>query len=282
MRTYRQTFESIDEVMNYLAKPRDPNAGTDSESNPATDSWTLGLDYEGTMDCYTGGWAEGASKAYELADRLAPKPRGGRRRALERSVVGGIVNTGAVMAGAPKAMYRVAYANVTARPYVHLYLPIGYSSGTNATVAFDRGCALVAIIDALVNVGCRVKITLTRTSEIRADLRICQSFMVKDYQDVLDIDQIIFTAAHPAMFRRICFALEERASDNQHVIAKTRGSYGTSMDMQEDDTEDDSNVIRVIFPRLTGGYGTPELFLKQMVGALPETLQTEIESVGKK
>lgn len=278
---YRIDFQSIDEVLEYLDREPKAGAGSSSTGSEARDAWDLGLGFDGAMDAYTGGWAEGAQRAYALAETLRPKPRGGRKRVLERSVVGGIPNTGAYLAGHPKAMYRVKYENVSARPYVHLYLPIGYMGGIDANVAFDRGCAMVALIDALTEAGCRVKVTLLRTSYVRArggskTVRLVQRFMVKDYADVLDVDQIIFTAAHPAMFRRLCFAIQERC-DNRTAVAATKGAYGYSCNpVPSEDCDDDSGVTQVVFPRLEDNHGTPESFLRQMVGSLPPNLQTEI------
>jgi hypothetical protein len=276
-------YNSIDEVLEHLEQDRPGDSGSNSTDDEPTESWDLSLGWQGAMDAYCGGWAEGAQRAYELAERLVPRPID-KRTTLRRNVAGAFPNVGAYLAGAPNAMFQVSKKTVTGRPYVHLYVPISYGAMVDANTAFDRGCALVAVIDALEVAGCRVKVTLTRTSMMTEKTRLCMRFLVKDYGDNLDIDQLIFTAAHPAMFRRICFALQERS---RHAVVrnKTNGSYGTPTDLLDEDTEPDGNVTLVMFPRLLRGSGstpdTPETFLAQMVGALPEEIRTEIQPKGR-
>jgi hypothetical protein len=172
-------------------------------------------------------------------------------------------------------MYRVSKKTAHGRPYVHLFVPISYSAGVEAETAFNRGCAIVAVVDALETAGCRVKITLTRSSTVAKSDNLIMRFMVKDYQDRLDIDQLIFTAAHPAFFRRIVFALQERS---EHATARqaTRSGYGTPIGISEPDCPVEGNETRVMLPRLESNGGTPETFLRQMVASLPEDIQTEI------
>jgi hypothetical protein len=100
-------------------------------------------------------------------------------------------------------------------------------------------------------------------------------YQVKDYADRLDIDQLIFTTAHPAFWRRIVFACQER-SEHRQARSATNNGYGHPVDLLPEDCPVDGNAIRVMFPRLESNGGTPETFLAEMVGVLPEDLQTEI------
>lgn len=287
MTTVYMDFESQGEVLDMLDQPRPSDAGTGSTNKYSnSEDWDLSLGWNGAMDAYTGGWSEGAQKAYDLAERIRPRPLEGRTH-LVSNVAGGVPNIGAYLAGAPNAMYQISKKQATGRPYVHLYMPIGYMASVDAGTAFDRGCALVAVADALESVGCRVKITLTRSSfmDRRDTVRLTMRFMVKDYGDRLDVDQLIFTAAHPAMFRRLGFALQERSDDIDVRKASNAAPgyyfYGYSSDlMPEVDCESDARAVVVCFPRLTDNRGTPESFLRVMVNALPEELQTEIREDG--
>lgn len=276
-RTYRMDFESINEVIDHLDRDRPSDSGASSVEDSAEEEWDLGIGWDGAMSAYVGGWSEGAKKAYDLAERLRPAPKA-NRTTLHRSVTGAFPNVGAHLAGAPNSMYQVSKKQATGRPYVHLYMPISFSGSMNAETAFDRGCALVAITDALETAGCRIKITLTRTSDIASRDRICMRFMVKNYGDRLDVDQLIFTAAHPAMFRRIGFALQERSGFGPVRNATLLG-YGSPCDLRDTDTEPDGKAVLVKFPRLERHHTgwTPERFLSDMVAALPEEISTEIE-----
>lgn len=269
-------YENIDQVLAHLDQPKPDGSGSDSRDTRAADSWDLGLGWKGAMAAYTGGWAEGAHRAYELSERLIPRPIG-KRTALSRSVTGAFPNVGAYLAGAPNSMYRVSKKQTGTRPYVHLYLPIGYSAFIRAETAFDKGCAMVALVDALETAGCRVKVTLLEMG-MYVSQRMVMRFQVKDYGSKLDIDQIIFTAAHPAMLRRIIFALLERSPYAPVRQTTRQGGYGRPVDAIEAvDTVPDGNAIRVILPRLTANGGTPETFLAELVASLPADLQTEIQ-----
>lgn len=282
MATVREHFDSIDAVLAILAKSRPADAGCSSEKENREDSWDLSLGWSGAFDAYTGGWAEGAAKAYALAETLKVRPTASRT-AFHSSVTGAFPNVGAYLAGNPKSMYAVSKKQAAGKPFVNLYLPIGYHCGIDANVAFDRGCAMVALIDALESAGCRCRVTLIDVMSLGygSGAHYVGYYTVKDYSQRLDIDQVIFTAAHPAFFRRIRFALWER-SENDAVRSCTRGGYGSPTGTTAGDCPEDGPAVTVELPRLesnrlNGATPTPEAFLAQMVAALPETLRTEIQ-----
>lgn len=278
MTTWHMDYKDAGAVLDALAMPR-PADSNDTSERAGKDKWDLGMGWNECLDAYTGGWAEGAKRAYDMAEKLRPRPQS-QRTTFKRSVVGAFPNVGAHLAGAPNSMYQPTHKNVAGHPYVDLYVPIGYHSGIEAETAFDRGCAIVALVDALETAGCRLRITLCRTSMMGGDrYRLCMRFLVKDYGDRLDVDQLIFTAAHPTMFRRICFALQER-SERATVRAQTNRGYGKPTDIDKDaDTIPDGKAITVLLPRLEphNMEYTPEGYLRRMIKTLPESLQTEIE-----
>lgn len=280
LRTLFMDYDDQNDVLAHLEQERMPGSGTSSSKDSAEDSWDLGIGWEGALDAYTGGWAEGAQKAYELAERIKIWPID-RRTTFVRDVAGSFPNVGAYLAGAPNAMYRPSRKTAKARPFVHLYVPIGYSGGTDANTAFDRGCAIVALCDALETSGARVKITLIRNSFVSDTTRISMRFKVKDYGERLDIDQVIFTAAHPAMFRRICFGLQERSEHKAAWQRAADGGYGRPTGpIRGIDTEDDGNAHVVILPRLARPMDSPEAYLAQMIESLPEELKADIAPGG--
>ena len=274
MKTLYSDFESIDEVLAIASLPLPDGSSDSSVSNGADEEWDLSLGYQGAMDAYTGGWSEGARKAQDLADTLTPRPRASRTT-LRSSVAGGFPNIGAHLAGAPMSMYTVGKKAAQGKPFVHIVVPIAYSCRIKAETAFSQGCAMVALIDAMENAGCRVKVTLVRASDLHSNSRYAMRFAVKDYSDRLDLDQVMFTAAHPAFFRRIVFALQER-SEHKAARDQTQRGYGSACSVLAEDVPEDGNAIRVILPSLTRNGGTPETFLAAMVNSLPEDIQTEI------
>lgn len=279
MTTYREHFPSIDSVMERLGERRPSDSGNGSRENKAKERWDLSLGYDGAIAAYSGGWAEGASKAYELAETIRMRPTA-PRTALSRSVSGGFPNVGAYLAGNPVNMWNVSKREATGHPFVHFYMHISFNGGIRAGTAFDRGCALVALADALESAGCRVKVTGVECSDIKGNYRYCAYHELKDYEDRLDVDNLIFTVAHPAYFRRICFALRERSPDDR-IRDRTTSGYGTFCEMTAEDIEDDGVAINIALPGLDSNGGSPERFLLDMVKQLPEEIREWIEGEGE-
>lgn len=275
---YFEDYPDIDSVAAMLDKVAPDSSGTSSHSEGDDYNWSLGMEWEESVECYYGGWSEGAKRAYELSETLKPKPIG-NRTTFKRSVAGAFPNVGAYLAGRPDSMWAPTKKTAQGRPFVHLYMPICYYSGIKADTAFDRGCALVAMADALEESGCRVAITLVDSCDMPNQTRYVARYEVKGYSGRLDIDNLIFVAAHPGFFRRICFRARE-VSENTNVRKSTNGGYGhgdfsvQDGDMHQD--EQSSSVVVVRFGNLTRNGGTPESFLREFVSQLPEELQTDI------
>jgi hypothetical protein len=249
--------------------------GDDFKSDGHRDRWTLGMSWDDALDAYRGGWAEGAKKAYDLAETIKLTPTA-TRQALKRSVVGGHPNVGAYLAGSPVNMWQVSRQDAKGRPFVHLYCQINYLARVDASTAFDRGCALVALADALETAGCRVKITGIDNTEAlggRSKGRMyCSTYGLKEYGERLDVDNIIFTLAHPAFYRRICFAIR-----TTHY-GTCEGSTEQASDSEMEPTQV-NNEHNVMFSHLTPPENgrNPEWFLAKMLRQLPEQVREWIE-----
>jgi hypothetical protein len=276
-KTYREYYPTIGSILDRLDMERPSDSGDSSTETKGKESWDLGLGWKGTLDCYAGGWSEGAKRAYDLAETLDVMPTTPRPK-LVKSVVGGHPNVGAYLAGNPVNMYNVSKRAAQGQPFVHFYMHISYNASVNANTAFDRGCALVALADALETAGCRVKVTALELSSIRGGKsgksgtdRYVAYHELKDYSDRLDVDNLIFTAAHPAYFRRIGFALRERC-DDKNVRANTNNRYGNFCEVVPEDLDNDGSH-NILLSGLDGNGGTPESFLADMVKQLPETVK---------
>lgn len=197
--------------------------------------WTMGMDFNQAIDCYSGGWSEGAKRAYDLAETIKIRPTS-PRQALKRSVVGGHANVGAFLAGSPVAMWNVTKENAKGKPFVHLYCQINYLGAVDAEAGFERGCAIVALADALEMAGCRVRITGIDHTESSGTY--CATYALKGYGDRLDVDNVIFTLAHPAFYRCISFACRE---------ANKGSNGGSSFQAPESMMQDDGRAHNVMF-----------------------------------
>lgn len=274
-------YDSMQAVIDRLQQPRSKGAGERSEEHEAYDKWDLSLGYEGAMAAYCGGWAEGAQRAELLARTLTVTPTA-TRRLLSPTVAGSVPNVGAYLAGSPQSMYRITRTNTRSVPLVHLVPTIGYAARIAADTAFDRGCAMVALIDALERAGCRVAVTLAISSDPHGNEAFVHTLTmaIKRYEQRLDLDQVIFTTAHPAFFRRLVFGLYERTEHEQVIAATRAGTYGTPKQTTAADLPAQPlNVHQVIIPALSPDSvrTTPEQYLADIVAALPEVVRAMIE-----
>lgn len=274
VRTVTRHFPTPDDVIRVCDLPCPEDAYEASREESPSERWDLGAGWDGAYDAYCGGWAEGAHKAYALAETLKPRPQA-TRTVLKRSMAGAFPNVPAYLAGHPQAMFQPVKRHAQGRPFVHLYVPLAYSGSIKAETAFNRGCALVAIIDALETSGCRVRVTGVDSSESES-LRYVATYDLKAYGARLDVDTLIFTVAHPAFLRRIMFAHIERCND-AGVRKLTHMGYGVAVPTHKLNLPEDGHGVTVRFPELPlRAQGTPESFLREMVTCLPESLRTEI------
>lgn len=164
-------------------------------------------------------------------------------RVVVPDVVGGSVDVGRYLTGNPKAMRnRKRQMAERLRRVVDVVVIASVDCGTRPETIVHQGSQLVALVDVLTVCGFAVKVRLSMgiqgwSSESDA---IEEVVCVKDSHESLDLASLMFTVAHPDMFRRIGFALFESQPDsvrNKFSIQRG-GSYsspkrGTDVDGQD-------------------------------------------------
>lgn len=267
-----ERFDSIAEVLERLDEPRPADSGYNSQDHGhfPSESWDLNLGYEGAIKALRGGWAEGAQRAYDLASRLEITPQRSRT-VLTGAVAGFLPNVPAFLAGSPESMYTTRRTATTGPRFATLVLPCSASAGVSAATLFDRGCAYAALIDGLESSGVSCAVYVLRGSS-----PAFFSIKIKDHGERLDIDDLIFTTAHPAFFRRIIFGLQER-SRSKRWRELTHASYATPAKITRDHLDAfgfDQDAIA--FPTMGQGQqkrSSPEEYLKDLVAGLPEEIR---------
>jgi hypothetical protein len=101
-------------------------------------------------------------------------------------------------------------------------------------------------------------------------------YKVKDYSERLDVDDFIFQVAHPAMLRRIGFAIKERDAD--YALDRSYGHPRTPS--AEDLGADDASAI---FGHLSErSVRQPAEHLRDLLANLPESLRAMLGAEGGK
>ena len=137
---------------------------------------------------------------------------GGTVTSLEPSwdVTGSEVDIGAYLAGVPECMVDAVPRQVSRRGNVVTFLISGsYDSTTPHRCVRNRGLALATLCAAIIDAGHGVEIWsgFSAMAGPRRDVRYCAVARVISAGESLDVGRLIFAVAHPAMLRRLWFAV---------------------------------------------------------------------------
>lgn len=236
--SYAITYDSWAEMLARAETTPDVSSAH-SRTNAATMQWDLDAGWDGAVQFARAGWPDGATKARAQYDALW-----GRLSALidvqearhthvpERW---GILDIGAFCAGEPEHWLEfdeVRHAG-EGTCYVKLAINVAASAGVAGPVMAARAVAIAALVDALELVGVRIEVTVMDVTH-HGDVIASHGVIVKQYDTLLDLDRLVFAAGHPAMLRRIGFALMEQYPAwvrSKIGIGETFSGYGSPCDL---------------------------------------------------
>ncbi len=213
MHTHVDRFDSVRAFADYAQGMRTPETLRSSVDNARRHDWDLGVGFAGAVSLAQHGWPEGAAKVAELADAIYADLRLRMDDDLQpvADVAGGAVNIGDYLAGAPDCMVAMELQPVP-RPEVRIAVSIGFSGSITADLILTRGAAILALAQALIRSGLRVTLVgesrslSTRGAKVRSDMFID---LIRPGESA-DVDALAFALVHPAMLRRLGFAVIER------------------------------------------------------------------------
>ena len=222
----RYFFESITELGRWVDETPATWTYNSSKSARASQSWDLNCGYDGAVQLAKQGWREGAERASASLNAMVPVAY---TRATVNDFYGMRPNVPRHCAGAPNAMIRrrreATHAN---RPVVSLVVPICANAGTEAEPMSNFGIGVARLIHTLEHAGTRCEVAATVALNV-SGWRLCFAFRVKYADQPLDLSVLSYAIGHPAMFRRLCFALIERCP------AKQDWGYGRQADTKPSD-----------------------------------------------
>lgn len=240
MTTHKRTFESFGDLLAMGKMPKDVTGGDlyetrSSESRANEERWDFGVGLDGARKLAETGWREGAKKVDELSETISRRIQTAMAPVLGYSygVDGGAwVDVGRYCSGEPEHFAQFGGARAR-RPY-EILTNITASCGIRSENIRRRGAAVLALIKILEARGWSCGITLCVSLSGGYEL----TCPVKHPGAVLDIDQLAFQATHPAMFRRLVFAVQEREPD------AIRRKFGFNSEGYGSITEAEAETIR--------------------------------------
>lgn len=197
-------FSSWQEFTDVAVKGRRPDryATTGSKDFTGTDSW------EEALELSRDGWGEIRPAVDALVEKMDAVIAPSLRPAFTSyfDVSGGMVDVGRFMDGEPECMVETRLIE-TAKPgrVISILVNGSFTAGTQARAIQERGAAIVALVDSLEKMQHSTEIDV----EISCLEGLTTVIRVKNAEDVLDIDALMFAIAHPSALRRIYFAYLE-------------------------------------------------------------------------
>lgn len=195
-----QGFSSLAKFVDYVDGLERP----DNRGGTCDVGWTAEPEYAGTrnmteaIELARNGWLDGLG----VGDRLLPPEPMAKRR--KRSVAGGKVNVGRLLAGAPDHMTR--RVKLQGRKIATIFVETCMWEGIGINTALTRVVAIAAIIDRMEQQGYSCNIVATYCSKTTTGLAGQTVVTIKQAGERLNIGDISFAFGHPSYGRRLVYA----------------------------------------------------------------------------
>tara|TARA_R110000765_G_scaffold81972_1_gene160098 strand:- start:1326 stop:2135 length:810 start_codon:yes stop_codon:yes gene_type:complete len=266
MKTINFTYNSVSEFGDALRAIADEPSVTGfnaSTSNRRSDT-PHSLDEAIETARNGGAWAAGARQLQSVNVEV-DSDQDYNRRAIVQDVTGFMPNVPALLANHPVAMYNQRPAPKVKR-YIKIGVAVAMADAVPAKILYNRGRAILAVVDDMVMQGYGVEIwsvTASRGGKVRASCNV----KLKPADGQWSVDTAAFMLACSSIVRRLYMKLVE---SSEEVMDNIGGSYGRP------ETKD-TGAHDIWFPALhtSEGYDTPEAALATVLKQVSDYLNTE-------
>lgn len=205
------------------------------KSRTSSDSFA-GVSYSKALGLARQGWPEGADRANTQADLLFNHVSSViDRQDVRFDTEGHYIDVARFNNNEPECWGQFETVNVEGqgRKLVRILFNIGASCAVGQEVILAKGSATVALIKLLEYAGHRVELVMGEAAESQIDTQ--WRIKLKEFDQDLDINRLIFALAHPASHRRLWMSALECQADWARMGA--RDDYGIPVDLPADKGE---------------------------------------------
>ena len=269
----RVTFDSFGEFLKYVKEtPRHDGAGDSSTRITAKDKWDLSCGWDGAFELANRGWSKGLDKMSKARSLVNIPEHSDQSMQMKpfNEVSGDEVDVGMYLTGEPECMidYQLrltpSYGKVA-----KVIVNCSASCNVNSGIMFRRGAAACILIDALESAGVRCEVwTMPMVTESRKT-QFTSEVLVKKADQHLEPDRLAFMLAHPAVLRRLGFALLEKFGGA--MASMSMAAYGHCLELPKDEQNEDGTIY---FKDQCSGYSTD----KEMILTVNELLAKYVET----
>lgn len=215
-------FDSLSELAKYLDSTPRKWRYKDSVGMHPSASWDLNTGYDEAWELARYGWPEGATRAQKTLKAFVPEQPAPRDRV---GFVGYMPHVPRFCAGAPDHMIEThRQATFGGGRILPLIIPVNATAAVKASHMANFGLGVAQYVRQLEMKGVRCEIWGAMCSEVTGK-RVTHQWRIKQASQPLNLAVMAFSVGHPAMFRRIGFALRERSD------ARETPGYGQSVDV---------------------------------------------------
>lgn len=213
-------FDDLSDFWRYAMKD---SAARNKESRSEYHlDWSGGLTWTQAKAMALSGWREGLEKIDRYRAQIAPTITQHVLRPTQvYAMAGHYVDVGSYLANEPECFITRAYEqrNYPGRLF-KLVCSMSFSAAITPETIIQRGAMVCALVDAIEYAGHRVEVvcndasTISQTEAYRTGHRKSDgwfevSVVVKKSQQPLEMSDLAFCLAHPAMLRRMMFSMAE-------------------------------------------------------------------------
>ena len=218
---YKHTYKSINELINYIhthevceevykqiGKPNSLKVGGFSGTNT----------YEEAEGLLLHGWEEGTKKLKDKLEKVKVNNYKNKTKNIY-SPVGYQCSVPRYLQGMPDSMVNKISVKQKNK-VITLNKSFAYNCRFKQEQIIDESVKVLCLVNRLESEGYRVKLNIVLITEYKSDYFVTKT-CIKQSSQRLNLKQIAFPLVHPAMLRRIMFAILERYEE----CAKQNGYY---------------------------------------------------------
>lgn len=232
----RSTFLAFESWAEYLdAAEHGPRVWPtyDQSSQDPEHGWA-GATFPEAIRIAREGWPEGTARLVRDLEAATPLARAGITNAITYDVGGALPDVPLFVAGDPAHMITFAPTEKRAGRIVRVACNQFVSAKCSAQAINNRGAAILSWIDAIEQQGHQAELCAIYYEACRKAREhvFCTEIPVKRAGEPMELDRLAFLFAHPAMFRRLHFAIHEQHEELHYYH---NGLYGLPHDPPKGD-----------------------------------------------
>lgn len=271
-----RAFESFDALLTHSEGPSELS-DYDRASRERGSSFSGTKDFAEAVHQARYGWAEGLKKITEMSEQI--KNTVAQKANLKNDTFyapsGAMVDVGRYLSGDPDCMMEYEQHEQSGRKIFSITLNVAASARVEAETLYNRGAAVIALVDLLEKGGFSCEINVVDVRESNGKLLAVKA-PVKTAGFALEMERLAFAVASASFLRRIMFSINERedASTRAHFGFMSGYGYAMPSNLPESATADEAGIY---LPALFGNceFDTQEGAVQWVIDQAGKLLELE-------